>query len=166
MKQSKQSKQGRKLEVLLLAGILAALAVILGVQALLVLDAAELFFEIGKQVEPQPMTFYEEFPEVRVTASSDALQSVFATVTIQCQNYSSLDKAVLLINGEEVGSFHDKQITVKVADGDVLAVDGSFYIHEIVFEVVAASENVAQPELGQTVTVFGDIRMLGEVRLK
>jgi hypothetical protein len=164
-KRLRDMKQGKKHEVFVITGIFAVMAVIFAVQAALVLDAANLFFNIGNQVEPGTVTFYEEFPEARVT-STDALQSVFATVTIQCQKYSSLEKAVLLINGEEVGNFRDKQLTVKVADRDVLAIDGSFYIHELVFEVVAASQNIAQPEIGQTVRVYQDIGILGEVRLK
>ena len=154
-----------KLEILLISVIIVAVVAIFAVQAVLVLDTAELFFTIGEHLEQQSVTFYEEFPETRVT-SADSYQSIFATVTIQCENFSSLEKAVLLINGEEVGDFRAKQITVKVSPGDVLAIDGSFYIHEIVFKVVAASENVAQPEIGQTVRVLGDIGVLGEVRLR
>jgi len=158
-------KQGRKLELFLLTGIAAVLLVIFALQAILFLDAAELFFEIGEQVNKESIAFYQEFPEARVTSADTAIQSVFATVTIQCRNYSSLEKAVLLINGEEVGDFRNKQLTVKVSEGDVLAIDGSFYIHELIFEVVATSENVAQPEIGQTVRVYQDIAVLGKVRL-
>lgn len=75
-------------------------------------------------------------------------------------------KAILLVNGEEVGDFRDKQITIKVSPGDIISIDGSFYIHELVFKVVAVSENVGQPEIGQIIFVQGDISMVGEVRMK
>jgi hypothetical protein len=154
-----------KLEKILIVCVLVGLGAVLAVQYIIVFDTAELFFKIGEHLEQQPVTFYEEFPEARVTAS-DTYQSIFATITIQCENYSSLEKAVLLINGKEVGDFRDKKITVKVSSGDVLAIDGSFYVHELIFKVAATSENVAQPEIGQVIRVCGDIGMLGEVRLK
>lgn len=155
----------RNSEAWLIIGIFFVLAVIFGLQTVIFYDVGDLFFKVAEQAEPLSPVFYEEYPEARVTSSS-SMQSIFATVTIQCSNFSSLDKAVLLINGDEVGSFKDKQLTIKVQDGDVLAIDGSFYIHEVTFEVVAASENVAQPEIGQTVLVYGDVTLLGQVRLK
>lgn len=155
----------KRLDQVLIICVLIGLGVVFAVQYIMVFDAAELFFKIGEQLEQQPVHFYEEFPEARVT-STEAHQSVFATITIQCENFSSLEKAVLLINGKEVGDFRDKEITVKVSSGDVLAIDGSFYVHEIIFKVVAVSENVVQPEIGQVVRVFGNTAMLGEVCLK
>lgn len=155
----------KKLERVLIAVVLAGLVITFALQAIIVLDTAEIFLRIGEKVQNYPITFYEEFPEARVT-TADEYQSVFATVTIQIENFSSLEKALLLINGKEVADFRDKQITVKVSPGDVVAIDGSFYVHELIFKVVATSENVAQPEVGQVVEVYGDISMLGEVRLK
>jgi hypothetical protein len=155
----------RKPDVFLIVGIFVVLTVIFSLQTIMFFDIADLFFSVAQEAESLSTVFYDEFPEARVTGST-SMQSVFATVTIQCSNFTSLDKAVLLINGEEVGNFSDKQLTVKVQEGDVLAIDGSFYIHELVFEVVAASQNVAQPEIGQTVLVYGDVALLGQVRLK
>lgn len=154
-----------KLDMVIITGIIGSLVLIFFFQAVMFFNFADLFFRIGEQAEPQPIIFQEEFPQEKVS-SSVAYQSIFATVTISCENFSSLDKAVLLINGEEVADFHNKQITVKVSHGDLLSIDGSFYVYEIVFKVVAASENVTQPEIGQEIRVSGNIEPVGEVRLK
>ena len=77
-----------KLEKILIVCVLVGLGAVLAVSTLLFLTQQELFFKIGEHLEQQPVTFYEEFPEARVTAS-DTYQSIFATITIQCENYSS-----------------------------------------------------------------------------
>lgn len=154
----------KKLERFFIAVIFIGLILLVFTQAALIFDISELFTYIAEEIEERPVKFYKEYPEARVT--SGPYHSVFATVTIQCDNYSSLEKAILLVNGEEVADFRDKQITIKVSPGDVLSIDGSFYVHELVFKVVAVSENVGQPEIGQIIHVQGDVAVVGEVRMK
>ena len=154
----------KRIEGVLILTVVVGLFAIIGSQALHSFNPVDFYAGIAEKLEGEPVNFYDEFPETRVT--SGQYHSVFATVTVQVENFSSLEKAVLVVNGEEVADFREKQVTIKVAPGDILAVDGSFYTHEIVFRVVAASQNVSQPEIGQTVKVEGDVVILCEVRLK
>jgi len=151
-------------EKVLIAGVILGLVLLIACQALLTIDPVRFYLNVAEKLEGKMVNFYEEFPETRV--ASGQYQSVFATVTIQIENFSSLEKAVLLINGKKVTDFRQKQVTVKVSPGDVLAIDGSFYIHELIFKVAAVSENVAQPEIGQVIRVKGDVVTIGEVKLE
>jgi len=154
----------QKFERFLIAGIVFGLTALLLVQTMMVMDHQGFVAGLSKELGKRPFDFYQEYPEARVT--SGPYQTVFATITIQCENFSSLEKAVLIVNGEEVGDFRDKQLTIKVSPGDIVSIDGSFYTHELVFKVVAASENVGQPEIGQIIRVNGDIALVGNVRMK
>lgn len=154
----------RNLERQILRMAAVGLIALIAIQGLLLVEASDICSSISRMMQSGPENFYEEYPQTRVT--SGPYQSIFSTITIQCENYSSLEKAVLLVNGEEVGDFRDKQLTIKVSPGDIVAVDGSYYIHQLVFKVVAVSENVAQPEIGQMIIVDGDVAMVGEVKIK
>lgn len=154
----------QKFERFLIAGIVLGFAALLLVQTMMAIDHQWLVAGLSEELEKRPVNFYQEYPEARVT--SGPYQTVFATITIQCENFSSLEKAILLVNGEEVGDFRDKQLTIKVSPGDTVSIDGSFYTHELIFKVVAASENVGQPEIGQIIRVNGDVALVGEVRMK
>ncbi|NLO89709.1 MAG: hypothetical protein GX088_05195 [Clostridia bacterium] len=148
---------------LIACAVLCFAFLVLG-QALLALNPVDFYMDFAEKIEGEAVNFYEEFPEMRVTTQD--FQSVFATVTVQVENFSSLEKAVLLINGKEVSDFRNKQVTVKVNQGDVLAIDGTYYVHELIFKVVSVSENVEQPKKGQVVKVNGNVSMIGTVELK
>ena len=90
---------------------------------------------------------------------------VFATVTLRIENVTCLEKVALLINGREIIDFMGKLVTVKVFPGDVMAVDGSFYDHEIIFSVFSTSENILEPQKNQLFRVNGDIVTIGKIKL-
>jgi len=86
-------------------------------------------------------------------------------VTLELKNYTSLPRAVVLVNGEPRAVFGERYVTVPVTEGDLLEVDGSFYTHPLVVEVLDVSRGVAAPPAGRTVEVDGSVAALGRVHL-
>ncbi|HBT20501.1 MAG TPA: hypothetical protein DEA47_03930 [Peptococcaceae bacterium] len=152
------------IERFLIACTVLSFALLILGQFMMIINPVDFYMNFAEKIEGKTVNFYEEFPEMRV--ASQNFQSVFATITIRLENFSSLEKAVLLINGKEVADFRKKQVTVKVSQGDVLAIDGTYYVHDLTFKVVSVSENVRQPKKGQIVNVSGDVVVIGPVELK
>ncbi|MDA8235577.1 MAG: hypothetical protein M0Z31_12405 [Clostridia bacterium] len=87
-----------------------------------------------------------------------------ATVTLQLENFSSLAKAKIIVNGREVGNFTEKLVSVKVRPGDLLEVDGSFYQQAIRVKVLDTSPIIKRPEEGGEFLVRSGITQLGKVK--
>ena len=86
-----------------------------------------------------------------------------ATVTLQLENYSSLAKAKVMVNGHEAGDFTEKQVSVMVHPGDLLEVDGSFYQQAIRVKVLDTSSIIKLPEEGKEFLIRSGITELGRV---
>ena len=147
----------------MIAGAVMGVFLLLLGQFLVVNEPTRFYMNAAEKLEGQVINFYDEFPETRLTSTQYI--PIFATITLEIDNFTSLEKAVLLINGREVTDFREKQVTAKVLSGDVLAVDGTFYDHEIYFRILSTSENVAEPRVDHLFRVRGDIVTIGKVQL-
>ncbi|HUW63935.1 MAG TPA: hypothetical protein VMW83_04450 [Spirochaetia bacterium] len=87
-------------------------------------------------------------------------------VTLELKNYTSLPRALVLVNHEPRASFGRRYVTVPVADRDLIEVDGSFYHHSLEVEVLDVSRGITSPPAGRTVEVDGTITAVGRVHVK
>jgi hypothetical protein len=87
------------------------------------------------------------------------------TLTVVLMNRPAAPEAKLLVGGKEVGRFRQGKLTVPVAPGQPVVVDGTGTAEALVFRVVGAP-GLAAPALGQQVTTRGDRQHLGTVRLQ
>lgn len=86
-------------------------------------------------------------------------------VTLELKNFTTLPRALVLVNHEPRASFGQRYITIPVADGDRIEVDGSFYSHPLDVEVLDVSRNISSPPAGRKVVVDGTVTAVGTVRL-
>lgn len=107
---------------------------------------------VNEVSEPVQETFSEEAKEGEI---------VLALV-----NYSSLQKAKVLINGKTAGNFLNKYISLQVEAGDILEIDGTFYNHPVKVKVLRIDDGIKGFKEGQGFTVNGEILTLGEIRFK
>lgn len=84
-------------------------------------------------------------------------------VTFQLLDYSALPKASVLLNGEKRGSFEHRYVTVPVTDGDILAIDATFYKHPASFRIIETYGNIKWPKKGMEIKVQGITRKIGTV---
>ncbi|MHB8171325.1 MAG: hypothetical protein ACYDG6_07255 [Thermincolia bacterium] len=95
--------------------------------------------------------------------SITGIENSQATVTLQVENFSSLAKAKVMVNGLKAADFIEKQVSVKVRHGDLLAVDGSFYQQAIKVKVLDTSPVIKRPEEGREFLIRSGITELGRV---
>lgn len=142
------------LDVILIRIVIAA--------ALLVL-AAQVFLaggQYGQGVEPAISHNY--MAPQQVAAGRDLNKPV---VTFKLKGFISLPQARLLVNGEEAGVFNDRYVTVSVAEGDTLQIDGTRYDRPFEIEVLDVSRQVVEPQPGFSFKVNGSLGHIGVVRL-
>ncbi|WP_366922368.1 hypothetical protein MFMK1_002821 [Metallumcola ferriviriculae] len=122
-------------------------------QALALDEPANFYMGFSQLLDREAAEFNRQYPEAR---SVNAPLSAFATVSVRLNKFSALEKAKLLVNGKEVTDFRHPQVTVKVNSGDVISVDGSFYTHQLEFEIVGGTDNIAVPKINAKIEVEGD----------
>ncbi|MCL6609903.1 MAG: hypothetical protein K6T66_00025 [Peptococcaceae bacterium] len=86
-------------------------------------------------------------------------------VTFYLKDYSLMPYLRVVVNGEVAGSFKNRYVTVPVQDGDVIALDGTFYNRPVAVEVLGVSAGVAFPAEGGVITLDGNLVTLGRVRV-
>lgn len=149
-------------EKLLLKVVVLGFVALVIAQSLLTNDSMRFYLSWAERLEGEPFGEWVS-SSARVM---DSQSELFANLTVELQDFSSLAKAGLLINGEKAADFRLKQVTVKVFPGDTIEIDGSFYSRPLTFKVVQASSHLSQPCLHQLVQTDSNRVFLGKVKLK
>lgn len=149
-------------EKFLLRLVIFGFVALIAVQSMLTLDSMRFYLSWAERLEGQPFQEWSN-PSARVM---DAESAVFAHLTVSLQDFSSLSKAKLLINGKETADFRNKEITVKVCPEDEIAIDGTFYNRPIGFEITEVSPNISFPILHQKIETTSTVASFGEVKFK
>ncbi|GEM_PF-2302989 len=91
---------------------------------------------------------------------------LFGNITVEVVGYDSLSAAVLLINGEEAGSFEQGSVVARVYEGDVVEIDASAYNTWLTFLLVQCSSNIKKESLAKELTMQGGRGELGQITFK
>lgn len=151
-----------KFEKILLRVIILGLIALFLAQSLLTVDSMRFYLSWAERLEGEPLPGCSG-STARVMETDSG---IFANLTIELKDFSSLAKADLLINGEKAADFRNKKVIVKVYPEDILEIDGSFYNLPVDFQVVKVSENILEPALNRTVKTENNVALLGKVRFK
>lgn len=151
-----------------LAGILSVVLIL--VQAAMTNDNIRYRLSWGEQFEGYPAVVLEN-QKPAVAASDSALVgeesfSPWAEIVVEVENYSSLPKAFVLVNGEKAGVFYEPRLRIRVMAGDDLEIDTSSYSSPISFRICETSRNVAEPGPGTVVSSTSGRVYLGKVMVK
>ncbi|MCR6545858.1 hypothetical protein [Dehalobacterium formicoaceticum] len=149
-------------EKILVRMIIISLVLLVAAQSLLTSDPLRFYLSWSERLEGQPFQEWSQ-PSARVL---DTESPLFAHLTIELQDFSSLAKAKLFINGKEVADFRNKKITVKVSSNDVVSVDGSFYHRPLTFRITESSSNIAAPVLYQQIETNRSLESFPQVQFK
>jgi hypothetical protein len=84
-------------------------------------------------------------------------------VTISLIDHRTAWRAWVLVNGKEIATFRSRQLVVGVKAGDLVEIDGTAYSGAVTFRVVAVSNNLSQPRIGDEVTTRGSIEQLKRI---
>lgn len=149
-------------EKFLVRAVILGFVLLVVTQSILTSDSMRFYLSWAERLEGQP---FEEWsnPSARVL---DAESEIFAYLTVEIKDFSSLSKAKLLINNQEVADFRDKKITVKVSPDDIISIDGSFYHQPLEFEISESSSNIFYPALHQVIKTNSTVESLDKVKFK
>ncbi|MBO8159537.1 hypothetical protein [Thermosyntropha sp.] len=156
-------------EKILIRIIVITVLIIVAVQGLMTEEPFRLYLSWGERLEGQKI----EYPVNKIDSYADedlSIKPPYAFLVISADKYSSLPKAVVLVNNKEVESFKNREVRLKVMAGDVVEIDSTAYDIPLEFKITEVSDNLAYPEKG---TVYcsnggqdGGMVMIGEVMVK
>lgn len=173
---------GEKIEKLLVRFVIVGLLMLILVQALMTRDSFRFYLSFAERLDVKR---YENFngvqsalaPNGKTTVELEANQddtqtSSFmesrksvGTVVLELNNFSSMQKASILINGQKVGDFQQKQVNIFVHHDDIIEIDGTFYAYPLTIWVKEVSENVRYPQKDQVIEVNKNLVRVGKVIL-
>ncbi|HEX6989756.1 MAG TPA: hypothetical protein VF282_09860 [Bacillota bacterium] len=88
------------------------------------------------------------------------------TVSVMVVSAPSAPDVHLLVNGFPVARFEEPRVTIEVNEGDRLELDGRGTAEVFRFRVVDAAPQLATPEQGREIILYGDRKLIGSARLR
>ena len=70
----------------------------------------------------------------------------------------------VLLNGTETSAFTEKEISLRVKDGDIIEIDGSLALHDISIKTVSGSGGISRDCIGKSITVNSNTKALVKIR--
>lgn len=89
-----------------------------------------------------------------------------AELTISLTNLTSLENALVRVNGKPAGNLGNREVTVKVSGGDIIDIDTSFYPYQVEITITNTSPNLLYPRAHLTLTLKEEVVRLGPVKVK
>lgn len=154
--------------------IVIFLTALVVVQGLMTRDDLRLYLSLGERLEGQyigqPALNESQEPEPSVPNDNSAQKAVResprAQLTISIERFSSLPRAVILVNHHPYREFTEKEMRLELAAGDVVEIDTTFYSFPVSFLIKDTSSNVAYPEKNQVYQANQGIVMVGKIIVK
>jgi hypothetical protein len=164
--QAVHRRMSDRVEGLLLRLVIFGLVALALVQMLAVIPPVRRTLNLREGTDGYALTQDSEWWQ-RLTggdkAAAVSLAPTRPSVTVVLISRDSAPEARLLVDGKAVSTFAKPSVTVSVAPGQTLTVDGSRYGQELQFRVVAAP-GLASPKPGLQVSTHGDRMSLGTVK--
>ncbi|MEQ8175314.1 MAG: hypothetical protein ABRQ26_09630 [Syntrophomonadaceae bacterium] len=154
--------------------IVIFLVALVVVQGLMTRDDLRLYLSLGERLEGQyigqpALNKSEDLtPSVQNDSSDEkaARESPQAQLTISIERFSSLPRAVILVNHRPYREFTEKDMRLELAAGDIVEIDTTFYSFPVSFSIKDTSSNVAYPEKNQVYQANQGIVMVGKIIVK
>lgn len=128
----------------------------------IILVLGQLLFRQGHM--PEPPEFNDP---VRTTAAfGEAAGDREITATFELLDVTSLSNAKIMVNGSVTDDFRNRYATVKVAPGDALEIDGTFYEQPFRVKLVDIYPEVYSPLKGVTHTIKQERHLIGKVEAR
>ncbi len=134
---------------------------------LLVFCQAGLYYDRSRITETWYGEDYAaEQVEVIPTVTMQAMNDNWGSVTLALVDYSQLDAAKVLINGQTAGSFKEAELTLQVFEADELAVDCTAYSQPVRVRLKRASAGIDRSSLLAEAVAVGDVISWGKIAFK
>lgn len=148
---------GTVLERWLIRFVTVSLVALVVTQALMTQDPFRFYLSFAERLDGQKL---EESNQLQPVLAPD---KEMGSITLELTNFSAMEKAVILVNGQVVADFREKRVTIPVNSGDTLEVDGSFYQYPLAILIQDVSNNVGYPKENQVIKVEQSRVNLGRI---
>lgn len=135
--------------------VIAAAVILVLVQALAVQSPTAGLLDLAGLDEHRP-----------VAAISNNDQDKTIVITFELLDFSSLGRAQVLVNGSPAADFSTRYTTVKVAPGDAVEIDGTFYDRSFRIKLLDVYPVAVKPVRDVVHTVRQERHLIGIVELK
>jgi len=148
--------------------IMLAVVLVL-VQGAMLNDDIRYRLSIGEQLEGRPVT---EQSHQAVQAASDSvltgeeMVSPWAEIELEMMQFTSLPRAMVLVNGQWAGNFIEPKLRLRVLAADDIEIDTSSYEFPVQFQIKRVSVNVVQTSTGDVLRSSGGRIYVGKVMVK
>ena len=148
----------RKVEGFLINLLVIILIILISTQFLMKNEVA---YQRIKELE---LTARNWLNQERVVEVIQPLQAEAAYLTVDLLQDLSLPQVWLLKNGEKVANFRQGVVRIKVKEGDLIALDTSYYSQALWFEITSLSSNINTWVPGKQFRSYREEIILGVVR--
>ncbi len=156
-----------KVEKHLIRSIALVFIALIIVQGIMTHDNMRLYLSWGERLDGQAIDYSVNTAEQNNGAEEiENVNSPYAMLVLSLEKFSSLPRAVVLINGKEYTSFAKDEVQLKIMAGDVIEIDASAYNFPVVFNVEQVSDNLAFPVKDDSYVCNQDIVMIGKIVVK
>lgn len=152
-KKNKKNKPKINFENLLFISFIVMFTILIITQTALMSPNIENYISVDNQYERTSLKA-EEFLYKR------------GEVSLQLQNMDSDDKLKVLVNGEVIGAFINKTLTLNVKDGDVIELDASDISNLDEVKIISKSDNIVSEILNKKIKVLSGVKMLTIIQIK
>ena len=142
--------------------VIIGFVLMITVQAVMTQDQFRMYLSWSERLEGESLKYPVNAVHDDKSPAPEAV-SPDAVIVLSVDKYSSLPRAVLMVNGKEKTTFNEREIQLKLKAGDVLEVDTTHYNFPVEFKVTSLSDNVAFPRKGQTWTSHQGLTMIGKI---
>lgn len=155
-----------KVEQSLIRLIVIGLIAVVVVQGVMTNDQVRFYLSWAERMEGQALNLAEEGIAVPPEYASSAVTSPQALLTLGIKEFSSLPKAVVLVNGKETDYFKDAQVELRINAQDVVEIDSTAYNFPVEYIVLNRSPNLSYPRQGQVFNANQSLVMVGKIIVK
>ncbi len=158
-----------KVEKYLIRTIVLSLLVIVVVQGMMTHDPLRLYLSWSERLEGQVVE-YPVAGDIK-TVKKDKPEKLKAIspetyLVLEIEEFSSLPRTVVLINGREKARFNNKEVKLLLQAADVVEIDSRAYNFPITYCIKNSSDNLAFPEKETMYTANQSIVMIGKIIVK
>ncbi len=146
--------------------VVVTIVIMAVIQGVMSVDPIRLYLSWGERMEGETIQLPVATTSNNADLDAEEAISPQARVAIEINQFSSLPRAQVLVNGKPKANFTGKRVNVTIQAGDTIEVDATAYNFPIDFNIAAVSSNLAFPEKGQVYTANQAIVMIGKSIVK
>lgn len=98
--------------------------------------------------------------------SKNLFTNMNGEIMLESDRIDNLSSIEIYINGEKIGSFDNKFMSLKVSNRDIIEISGIGYQDKFDISIFNVSDNIINPKIGSKYQINNNIVLIGNVKMK